>query len=252
MSLSPLQHNWLASLYRDSPPPLGGLRGEHRAERFGVYRASLIANLTNALRATFPVVDRLVGTEFLDAMAAAYIGGHPSASGDLHEYGATFPDFVAGFEPARELVYLPDVARLEWLAHEAFHAAEAGPLELERLAAVPPGRHGGLHFCPHPSVRLLRSDYPVHRIWQVNQEAYAGDATVRLDEGGVHLAVLRQGLEIVLLPLTPGAWAMAGGFLAGSDFTTAWERATTAEPELDAGPALYALIAQGVVAAFRD
>jgi hypothetical protein len=252
MSLNALQHSWITRLYRGTTPPVEDLRGEHRAERFGVYRASLVANLTDALRAVFPVVDRLVGGDFFDAVAAAYIDGHPSTCGDLNDYGGEFPAFLAGFGPARELVYLPDVARLEWLAHEAFHAADAGPLDLGRLAAVPPERYGGLRFCPHPSVRLMRSAYPVHRIWQVNQAGHDGDAAVRLDRGSVNLAICREGLEIALLPLTPGAWAMAGAFLAGSDFATAWDRATTAEPGLDAGAALHALIAQGVVADFRD
>jgi len=54
-------------------------------------------------------------------------------------YGADFPGFVAAFEPAREIAYLSDVARLEDAWVEAYHAAEAAPLALAALAlgAIP-------------------------------------------------------------------------------------------------------------------
>ena len=35
--------------------------------------------------------------------------------GNLHDFGVEFPDFLSGFEPAAQLVYLPDTARLTCL-----------------------------------------------------------------------------------------------------------------------------------------
>ena len=85
-----------------------------------------------------------------------------------------------GFSPAlslrAQLAYLPDVARLEWAWHRAFHAADRAPLALERLAAVPPERYGQVRFRLHPSAQFIASDYPLLRIWEVNQPAYAGEA----------------------------------------------------------------------------
>lgn len=247
MHLSALQHRVLTGLHRGGPAPCQLFVDSQCEARFAVYRASYLANLTEALRDIYPVVDRLVGSDFFSGTARAYIAEHPSASGDLHAYGAGFPAFLEAFEPAREFVYLPDVARLEWFAHEAFHAAEAEPMALARLAEIPPERHGALRFRLHPTVRLLASDYPVHRIWQVNQPDFGGNPHVDLGTGGVRLAVYREGLQIVVLPLFAGTYRLALACAAGARFATACEQALEAEPGLDPGEALYTLIRHGLL-----
>ena len=103
-----------------------------------VYRNNVFESLVGALKAVYPVVERLVGTGFFAYAADGYIRRHPPTSGNLHDFGGDFAGFLAGFEPARELTLLPDIARLEWAWHRAFHAADQAPLALERLAAVPP------------------------------------------------------------------------------------------------------------------
>ncbi|WP_318530149.1 MULTISPECIES: hypothetical protein [unclassified Rhizobium] len=62
-------------------------------------------------------------------MALAYAERHPPRSPLLLFYGDDFADFVATFEPARDLAYLPDVIRLEAARGHAYHAADAVPLE---------------------------------------------------------------------------------------------------------------------------
>ncbi len=242
MSLAALQHKVVTGLHRGGPAPCQLFADSRCEARFAVYRASYLANLTEALRDVYPVLDRLLGPDCFTGAARAYIAGHPSASGDLHDYGAAFAEFLGHLGPARGYAYLPDVARLEWLAHEAFHAAEAEPLALRRLGEIPPARYDTLRFRLHPSVRLLASAYPVQRIWQVNQPDHAGDPQVDLDAGGVRLAVYREGLLIALLPLSPGTYRLAEGCAGGADFAAACGQALEAEPELDPGEALYTLI----------
>ena len=89
--------------------------------------------LIGAIEARYPVTRRLVGDEFFRAMARAYVAEEKPRSPVLIHYGADFPDFVARFEPAREIAYLADVARLENAWVEAYHAAEAAPLALAAL-----------------------------------------------------------------------------------------------------------------------
>lgn len=237
------QHDWMEALRRTAGAPASGLRDARDIGRFEVYRASFEANLGEALRGTYPVVHRLVGEAYFGQVARAYLRTHPSHSGDIHEFGAEFESFLAAQDSIGDLPYLPDVARLEWLAHRAFHAADATPLTLGTLAGLPPDSYAGL--CLLPSVGLMRSEFPVHRIWQVNQENWAGDAVVRLEEGGVRLAVFREGLEIVLLPLEAEAHELARAlFECGS-----LDAASEAVADVDSlGRALHALIGFGVVA----
>ena len=134
-----------------------------------IYRGNVLANRRGTLRATYPVVCRLVGDAFFDEAAARYAGHAPSRSGDLHEYGDAFANFLEGYAHARSLPYLADVARLEWACHECYHAADAGAFDFAALARVPAERHAGLRFLLHPSTRLLRSSHPVAAIMEANQ-----------------------------------------------------------------------------------
>src|SRR5205085_2247436 len=122
-----------------------------------------------ALSATYPVVRRLVGAAFFDEAARRHALAVPSTSGDLSRYGVGFAAFLEAYEPARELRYLPDVARLEWALHECDQAADAAGLDLATLAGVAPGEEGRVRLALHPAVRLVASEYPVLSIWEANQ-----------------------------------------------------------------------------------
>lgn len=215
-----------------------------------VYRNNVFENLTGALRAVYPVVERLVGTGFFGYAADGYIRRHPPASGNLHDFGDSFAGFLADFEPARELVYLPDVARLEWAWHRAFHAADHAPLAIERLAAIAPERYGQLCFKLHPSVQLIASDYPILRIWQVNQPEYTGDTAVNLTDGEVKLLVARRELDIVIEFLSAGDDALLRACAAGHHFEYASTAALAVQPDYDLPAALRRHIAGTVITDF--
>jgi hypothetical protein len=199
----------------------------------------------------YPVVQRLVGEAFFQYAAAQYIARHPSRSGDLHEFGEHFPLFLPSFAPVAALVYLPDVARLEWAYHQVFHAASHPPLDLAALARVPAERQGALHFQLHPAARLLESAFPILRIWQVNQDGYRGDPTVDLAEGGVKLLVFRrETLDIEFQPLEEGEFSLLRALAGGCDFATACERAMAAQPDFDLPACFGRHVLQGVLVAF--
>jgi hypothetical protein len=174
------------------------------AQRLAVYRNNTLLGLAEALRDGYPVLNSLVGEDFFKRMAQHYCVRHPPSSGCLLVYGGSFPRFVADYQPAQGLPYLADVARLEWLWQEAFHAAEAEPLNLSALAAVPPECQGGLRFRLHPTARLLDSRYPVLRIWETNQQGFAGEGRISLDEGGCRLLVFRPSLTVEIHALGLG------------------------------------------------
>jgi len=216
-------------------------------QHFQVYRNNVFESLTQALKAVYPVVERLVGAGFFRYAAAGYIPDHRPASGNLHEFGGSFAAFLAGFPPARELTYLPDVARLEWAMHESFHAGAGQALVLNHLASIPAEAHGKLRFILQPSVRLLNSDFPILRIWQVNQQDYAGNERVNLDDDGVKLLVIRrENVEIV--PLSEGDYALLEAIASGGTFARAAEAAVAAQPGFDLSAVLARHIQQGTLA----
>ena len=155
-----------ALLHGDAGAIMSSVRasGVAPARRIAVYRNNVFHNYSEALRAAYPVVERLVGEAFFASAAHEYIVAHPSASGDLHDFGHGFGEFIDSFPPAETLPYLGDVACLEWFWHESFHAAERPPLSLERLGSVANESLDSLRFVLHPACRLLASRYPVGKI----------------------------------------------------------------------------------------
>jgi len=136
------------------------------ADRLRIYRNTFIGTLISALRLTFPVVERLVGQDFFEGSAAAFVERHPPRSAYLNEYGAAFGDFLAEFPPASSLPYLPDVARLEWAVSSATCAPDAPVLDPAALATFDEADQGKLRFVAHPSVRLVAVRYPADHIWR--------------------------------------------------------------------------------------
>lgn len=221
------------------------------ARRIGIYRNNVFSNLRGALGTLFPVVERLVGEEFFAYAAEEYIRRYPSPAGDLNRFGAQLPEFLAAFEPAAALAYLPDTARLEWLAHGVYHAADHAALDVGRLAAVPPEHYDELCFALHPACALLASPYPVHHIWHTNQPDYNGEACVNLDSGSVCLLVERRAQRVELQVLGAGEWALLQAVAAGQSFGAACDAALAANADFDLERVLARLIGQSTVVDFR-
>jgi hypothetical protein len=213
--------------------------------RLNVYFNNTYINLRGALRDVFPVVERLVGGRFFDYAADQYISKHPSTSGDINRFGATFATFLAGFDPAASLAYLPDVARLEWAMHEVFHAADHSPLTTDRLALVMRVDCSTLRFRLNPACRLLASPFPVSRIWHVNQSPATGSDYVDADSGSDFLLIRRRNFVVEARPLEPAAFKMLQSLHAGASIEEAYDDATL----VDDAFALGAFIQQHILEA---
>ena len=80
--------------------------GLSAARRLQVYRNNVFASLTGALRACYPVINRLVGERFFDLAAKHYIRYYPSSSGNLHELGRESAGFIRAFpRPQISFIY---------------------------------------------------------------------------------------------------------------------------------------------------
>src|SRR5215470_16042587 len=216
-TLLELQRAMRASLVdRDDGAAAAMLAENVPPDRLNIYRNTFVTGVTKALRLSYPAVYRLVGADFFEAAAGLFIAQHPPRSAYLDEYGADFPEFLRGFQPAAALGYLADVARLEWAVNRAIHAADAEPLDLARLAALPPEDQVRVCFVPHPSIALLCADYPIDVIWQ---GVLGGDdaalAAVDLKTGPICLLVGRGETGVEVSRLDAAAWRFAVALCGG-------------------------------------
>lgn len=224
--------------------------GLSSTRRLQIYRNNTFVGLTEALRAVYPVIERLVGKEFFHYAADRYIRQFPPTSGNLHEFGEHFAAFLEVFPAAVQLSYLPDMARLEWAYHTVFHAADHSFMDIAALQTVPSKFYGRLRFRLHPAARLLASDYPVLRIWQVNQPNYTGDPTVTLTEGGVQMLVIRRCLEIELVALEAGEYTLLTVLFEEFNFAAACQQALAAQPDFNLSECFRRHVSRGTLVDF--
>jgi hypothetical protein len=219
------------------------------AERLAIYRSDIAHNFREALRNVYPVVERLVGEAFFGHAADRYTACHPSRHGNLHAFGEHFGAFLAGFQPAQTLPYLPDVARLEWLIHEVFHAAGHAPLALDRLAGVAAADLPRLRLVLHPACRLLASDYAVHRIWQANQPGAGGDVAGAAEP--VHLLLRRKDHAVEMEWVSEAEFRFLAECGSGRTLAAALDEASSPAGELDLPALLARRVGDGTLADFR-
>lgn len=227
----------------EAPGVVAGPRGKTVARRYNVYRNNVTVSLINALAATFPAVQRIVGQDFFRAMARIHVRENPPTSPLLFEYGRGFADFVERFEHARALPYLADVARIERAWLDAYHAADARPLAAETLAAVPPDRLGNTVFAPHPATRILRSSFPAVTIFAMNR---SDQPVVRLQTAEPEDAlVVRPRLHVIVRRLPPGGAAFLSSLVAGETLAAAATAALQEVPEFDLAANIGGMVEAG-------
>ena len=198
-----------------------------------IHRNNIYISLTEALSAIYPVVLRLVGEDFFRVACRDYIPEHAPRAAPLHAFGDEFAAFLTRYDPARPLTYIADVARLEWAWHESFHASGAQPFNTSILSQVPIDDHGNLKFKLHPAVRLLKSDYPVCRIWQTNQEDFVGDGGVSLDEGFSYIMIARPEMKVMVIELSQAEFEFLHALEQGLCLDEAFRCANILLPDFD-------------------
>jgi hypothetical protein len=221
------------------------------AARLNVYRHHVVHSLCAALAATFPTVQALVGEAFFRGLARAFVAGNLPAQPVLAEYGESFAAFIEDHEVARDLPYLADVARLDWALNAAFHAPLERRLSAADLASVPPERLAAMAMSLAPGAALIRSAYPLDRIWTASQPG-ASDEAVDLASGVVRLLVLRRPDDAGFVALGEGEAAFVAALTSGDVLETAAEAALAADGGFDLSAAFARLLALEVFAAMQQ
>lgn len=225
-----------------APTDLTDPGGRPAGRRFDVYRNNVAVSLTEALRQAFPVIRKLVGDDFFTAMAREHARRFPPRSPLLMFYGEDMPDFLNAFPPVAHLGYLPDVARLELALRQSYHAADAEPLPAVALQGLSTEAFLSARLRLAPSLRLLRSTWPVLTIWRANT---AGTAPP-LHRVAEDVLILRPGFDPEPQLLPPGGASFVAALLQGEPVTAALDAA----PDLDLAATLGLLLAGGAIAGF--
>jgi hypothetical protein len=199
--------------YAPIPATIRSATGQAHASRFSVYRNNVFAGLTNAIGARYPIVRKLLWEDGFDRIAHLYVSAEPPRSPVLLEYGESFPQFLRSIGQGVSANYLADVAELESARTRAYHAADATPVARDAFSQLAPDEIPNLRLELHPSVQLLKSQFPVVSIWEAN--LHANDNTLNLWQPECAL-IARPRLDVEFRRLTPGAYEFLSALAEGS------------------------------------
>jgi hypothetical protein len=230
------------------PPGVIAHNAEIPLRRFAVYRNNYMASLGKALERHYPVVERLVGEEFFLAMARAFVRQRPPRSPLLPSYGDDFADFIAAFEPARNVPYLADVAKLEAARVRAYHAEDAVPCGAEQFATVDASAIENIRIDLHPSTEIVRSRYPIVTIWAMNSGEREPEPIEVIS--GEDAVVLRPHLDVEIRTLPPGGAAFLLALAEGLPLREAAAAGLANAGEFDLAGNLAGLIGSGLARGF--
>lgn len=234
-----------ALLDPETPPPgrVSGPAGKGAVKRFNVYRNNVAVSLVDALAATFPATQRIVGEKFFRAMALMHVRSTPPTSPLLFEYGRDFPAFIDNFEHTGSMPWLGDVARIERAWLDAYHAADAAPMAADALARIAPGALGAVRFRPHPATRVVRSPHPAVTIFSANRD---GEPEGKITAQGAEDALItRPALSVFVRWLPPGGALFITRLLEGRTLGDAVTAATQDCGDFDLAANIEGMIAAG-------
>lgn len=226
MSLLEVQQEFWRTLVADDATPQW-LASPDLHDRLDVYRSTVRAVLVKALSLNFPTVQRLVGAEFFEWAAALFAADHLPAAANLDAYGAGFAEFLGSLPSCAGLVYLSEVAGLDWAVARALHAEDAEPLHAVALGLAI-DRADKAVFVAHPAISLLECRYPVDEIWRaVLGEEPGALERIHLEDGPCWLLIEGQAPQPQVSRLTRGEWDFARALLGGQSLGDALSRVTT-------------------------
>ena len=210
-------------------------------QRVNIYRNDIILSTTEVLKDTFTAIHALVGEEFFPYLAESFITAHPPKQGSLILYGAEFPKFIKTFEPLAAHPYLSDVAQLEYLWLQSYHAANAKPFALNDMLKLGQALLSS-SFTLHPSCALLRSPYPIFSLWKMGtQKNESPDINLDLNSSE-DVLLIRNDTTVDVWQLSKGQYTLLKALQDGDTFATATEMAETAEAGMDLEDFFYQIL----------
>jgi len=216
--------------------PMFGETGREKeaVDRFSIYRNNVTLSLSEAIADTFPVVRRLIGDNCFNAAAVAFIRAHPPSQPSLLFYGEGFIDFIKTWPACSELDYISDVAQLEWNYIRAFHADDKGLMDNSVLQQIAPESLGEVVFSIHPSVLLMRPEWPVDSIWEENLKPQVATLDLHILSPG-NLLIYRQEGQVQVVNLSVECFNFLTALTEGNSIIDAWQK-TVEQQQRDGRP----------------
>ncbi len=143
-------------------------------QRMDVYRTTARSAHVSALMDSFPVCRAILGDDYFKLLAKSYFMQTPSLSVDMNLYGESFPGHIAMLigqrKELKELVYIVDLARLEWEYQKAYFAPNAAVFDVDRFQDKCRRLGDRAVLTLQSGISCMSSCFRVFEIWEMHRQ----------------------------------------------------------------------------------
>ncbi len=143
-------------------------------ESIAIYRNNTLGSQYDALADFYPVIKKILGTQYFRQITRPFILQYPSKTENLNHYGQEFSSYLSNLITHRpelqDYPYLPDLARLELAYHQCYFALNDDTFDFNGLSQLNNKQYAQLYFVLSHSLALIESNYPIDAIWLANQQ----------------------------------------------------------------------------------
>ena len=215
-------------------------------KRLTVHQRNYQTGLVDSLLVKFPATAWLIGTPFVTEAAKHFAREHPPQAPCIAEYGAAFPDFLAGCPETQRLPYLRKFAQLEWYVGQVSIAVDDSPVSGKEFSIIDADALPETVLMLHSGLHYIDASWPVDELMKLYLMETAPDY-FELSPDDVWIEVRGARGEFQLNRLDAASFTFRKSVLEGRSIGDAADGALDINPGFDPGPALAALIAEGLI-----
>ena len=260
--LEKLQHTFQDYVLKPAPSaPTTWVSAEGKAApetQLSIYSYAYHARLNEVLENDFPAILVAIGDKYFEQLASEYIKAHPSKYFSLRDFGAVFPNFIAGSIQQgttwKEMPWLYELAVFEWSLGQAFDAADDNILTIHDMGTVAPEAWPTLKFKLHSSVQHLNFEWNIVEMWQ----ALTADTPIEVSavkDASSPWLVWRENLSTHFRSMEKDEQIAFDTLAQGGDFTDICESLANIinedEVPMHAASLLKAWISQGLISSIQ-
>jgi len=203
------------------------------AHRIDAHRGNFLVGTRHAVISAYPVVARLVGEEYMQGLAQAFVQKFPPKTATLTLYGDEFPAFLRQFAPVqKDLPWLSAVAELDRAWFDVYSAADDKVMSGGQLAQ---GLRADLALLAPGLVaatKVLRFKIPAYSIWETNKDDQDVKA-VDITKGGEWALLWRRDNQIFHTALSRAEYVFLNNVEAGLSFAQSFSECVIYDRNFD-------------------
>jgi hypothetical protein len=188
-------------------------------DRLAVYSDAYFLRLLDSLGSDFTATHRVLGDADFRRLAADYLSERGSDSPNLTDLGRGLPAAAAKHELGRKYPFLSELCVLEWTVLAALFTGRLPPFDPGIFKGMSAEGWGKVGLVFDPTVRLLETSWPVHRLW-IKRAAKSGSRGLKKPSRSC-LVVYRDEQWARVLDVEERAWQTLRRLMAGAPLAEA-------------------------------